>query len=109
MRYIYGRRAMVCCNTRSSGYRVLALWIHRSPQRKQKWNDVCKISNLTDKFIEYDFDTRWNSTFRMLDDALQAREQSQQQEIGCDLRRFILSFLNSTNSLFSYRKRDRRL
>ncbi|KAK9374815.1 uncharacterized protein V1513DRAFT_59898 [Lipomyces chichibuensis] len=33
--------------------RISALWIHRSPQRKQKWNDVCKTNNLPDKFIEY--------------------------------------------------------
>ncbi|OKP09762.1 hypothetical protein PENSUB_4847 [Penicillium subrubescens] len=31
--------------------------------------------NLSDKFIEYDVDTRWNSTFRMLDDALKSRQQ----------------------------------
>jgi tRNA uridine 5-carbamoylmethylation protein Kti12 len=55
--------------------RILALWIHRSPQQRQKWNEVCKIINLSNKYIEYDVDTRWNSTFRMLDDALKARYQ----------------------------------
>lgn len=50
--------------------RILALWIHRSPQRRQTWNSSCKCMNLSDKFIEYDVDTRWNSTFRMLTDAL---------------------------------------
>jgi CelD/BcsL family acetyltransferase involved in cellulose biosynthesis len=50
--------------------RVLALWIQRSPQRRQAWNNNCKHMDLSDKFIEYDVDTRWNSTFRMLGDAL---------------------------------------
>lgn len=55
--------------------RILALWIHRSPQQRQKWNEICKIINLSSKYIEYDVDTRWNSTFRMLDDALKAKCQ----------------------------------
>ncbi|KAK9482964.1 ribonuclease H-like domain-containing protein, partial [Lipomyces starkeyi] len=55
--------------------RILALWIDRTPIRRQKWNEVCKINNLSDKYIEYDVDTRWNSTFRMLDDGLSARQQ----------------------------------
>lgn len=31
--------------------------------------------NLSDKFIEYDVETRWNLTFRMLDDGLKAKAQ----------------------------------
>jgi hypothetical protein len=31
--------------------------------------------NLPDKFIEYDVETRWNSTYRMLDDGLKAKDQ----------------------------------
>jgi hypothetical protein len=50
--------------------RTLAIWIHRSPQRKQRWNSTCKRMNLSERFIEYDVDTRWNSTFRMISDAL---------------------------------------
>ncbi|KAK9433691.1 hypothetical protein V1505DRAFT_283185, partial [Lipomyces doorenjongii] len=46
--------------------RIIALLIHRSPQRRQTWNDNCKRMNLADKFIEYDVDTRVSSTFRML-------------------------------------------
>ncbi|KAJ5900204.1 uncharacterized protein N7473_004274 [Penicillium subrubescens] len=49
--------------------RILSLWIHRT------WKNNCKRMNLSDKFIEYDVDTRWNSTFRMLDDALKSRQQ----------------------------------
>ncbi|KAK9358803.1 glycosyl hydrolase family 49-domain-containing protein [Lipomyces starkeyi] len=55
--------------------RIVALWIDRSPQRRQKWKEVCKFLDLPDKFIEYDVETRWNSTFRMLSDGLHARTQ----------------------------------
>jgi hypothetical protein len=55
--------------------RILALWIDRSPQRRQKWKEICNFINLPNKFIEYDVDTRWNSTFRMLSDGLCARRQ----------------------------------
>ena len=56
-----------------SKLRILALWIQRSPQRRQSWNDTCDRMNLSNKFIEYDVDTRWNSTFRMLGDALKVK------------------------------------
>ncbi|KAK9350069.1 hypothetical protein V1523DRAFT_371316, partial [Lipomyces doorenjongii] len=55
--------------------RILAVWIDRSPQRRQKWKEVCHFLDLPDKFIEYDNDTRWNSTYRMLADGLQAKVQ----------------------------------
>lgn len=55
--------------------RILALWIQRSPQRRQKWKDLCKLQNLPDKYIEYDVDTRWNSTYRMIKDGLSAKRQ----------------------------------
>ena len=31
--------------------------------------------NLSEKYIQYDVETRWNSTYRMLDDGLKARDQ----------------------------------
>lgn len=69
--------------------RILALWIHRSPQQRQKWNEICKIINLSSKYIEYDVDTRWNSTFRMLDDALKARYQVEKfLQLQTDFPRF---------------------
>ncbi|KAK9241545.1 hypothetical protein V1506DRAFT_550417 [Lipomyces tetrasporus] len=55
--------------------RIVALWIDRSPQRRQKWKEVCKLLDLPDKFIEYDVDTRWSSTFRRLSEGLHARTQ----------------------------------
>jgi hypothetical protein len=36
---------------------------------------VCQSNRLKDKFIEYDVETRWNSTHRMLRDALNAKQQ----------------------------------
>jgi hAT family C-terminal dimerisation region len=55
--------------------RILAIWISRSPQRRQDWKSICDEMKLDDKFIEYDVEIRWNSTFRMLDDGIQARPQ----------------------------------
>ncbi|KAK9484587.1 hypothetical protein V1527DRAFT_469715, partial [Lipomyces starkeyi] len=34
--------------------------------------------NLPDKYIEYDVETRWNSTYRMLDDGLKSKDQINQ-------------------------------
>jgi hypothetical protein len=34
---------------------------------------ICQSNGLKDKFIEYDVETRWNSTYRMIQDALQAK------------------------------------
>jgi hypothetical protein len=58
-----------------SRLRIMSLWIARTPQRKQQWKLICQTNRLNDKFIEYDVDTRWNSTFRMIRDALQAKQQ----------------------------------
>lgn len=55
--------------------RVLALWIKGSPQRRQKWKEICRLNNLPDKFVAYDVTTRWNSSFRMIDDGLKLRQQ----------------------------------
>jgi hypothetical protein len=58
-----------------SKLRILAIWISRSPQRRQEWDSICDAMKLDNKFIEYDVDTRWNSTFRMLDDGINAQRQ----------------------------------
>ncbi|KAK9233937.1 hypothetical protein V1525DRAFT_325345, partial [Lipomyces kononenkoae] len=55
--------------------RIMALWIARTAQRKQHWKLVCQSNRLKDGFIEYDVDTRWNFTHRMLRDALNAKLQ----------------------------------
>jgi hypothetical protein len=55
--------------------RILALWISRNPQRRQNWKEICRLNDLPNKFIQYDVATRWNSTFRMIDDGLKSRQQ----------------------------------
>lgn len=55
--------------------RIMALWVARTPQRKQQWKIICRSNGLKDKFIEYDVETRWNSTHRMLRDAIDAKQQ----------------------------------
>jgi hypothetical protein len=47
--------------------RIVVLWIARSPQRIQDWDKRSK------RAINYDGDTRWNSTFRMIKDAEHCR------------------------------------
>jgi hypothetical protein len=55
--------------------RIMALWISKTPQRRQQWKVVCQANGLKDKYIEYDVDIRWNSTHRMIQDAFQAKVQ----------------------------------
>jgi hypothetical protein len=51
--------------------RLLVLWIARSPQRIQKWDNRPGCT----KAINYDVDTRWNSTFVMIVRAEECRRQ----------------------------------
>jgi hAT family C-terminal dimerisation region len=50
--------------------RLLVLWISDSPQRKQAWKEVSPS-----KQISYDVDTRWNSTYIMISDAIRLRKE----------------------------------
>ncbi|OJZ88799.1 hypothetical protein ASPFODRAFT_103956, partial [Aspergillus luchuensis CBS 106.47] len=50
--------------------RLLTLWIARSPQRRQDWKEVSP-----GKQVSYDVDTRWNSTYIMIQDALRLQTQ----------------------------------
>lgn len=54
---------------------IFAVWVARSNQRRERWRMACRVRGLSEKFIEQDVVTRWNSTFRMIDDAIRSREQ----------------------------------
>lgn len=58
-----------------SRLQIMALCISRNPQRRQQWKLVCQSNGLKDKFIKYDIETRWNSTYCMLTDVSQAKTQ----------------------------------
>ncbi|KAJ5974771.1 hypothetical protein N7481_008478 [Penicillium waksmanii] len=58
-----------------SRIRILAIWISRSNQRRASWRSVCALMKLPDRYIPCDIDTRWNSTFLMLDTALESQPQ----------------------------------
>ncbi|KAJ5100906.1 hypothetical protein N7456_006958 [Penicillium angulare] len=50
--------------------RLLTLWIARSPKRRQDWKAVSP-----GKQVSYDVDTRWNSTYIMIQDALRLQTE----------------------------------
>lgn len=50
--------------------RLLTLWIARSPQRRQDWKEVSP-----GKQVSCDVDTRWNSTYIMIQVALRLQTQ----------------------------------
>lgn len=49
--------------------RIIVLWVHRSTDRIQDWRALPRSPRLP----RYDIDTRWNSTFRMINDAFEVR------------------------------------
>ena len=49
---------------------MLVLWLARSPQRLQEWREVSPR-----KLISYDVETRWNSTYTIIADALRLRTE----------------------------------
>ncbi|RKF58372.1 hypothetical protein GcC1_183036b [Golovinomyces cichoracearum] len=55
--------------------RILVLWVAKTPQRKKQWQLVYRANGLSEKFIEYNVDTRWSSTYRILQDAIKAKPQ----------------------------------
>lgn len=55
--------------------RVLAIWISRDSGRKQIWKRICQITNSSERYISCDVSSRWNSTYYMLQGALEAQTQ----------------------------------
>ncbi|KAJ5550757.1 hypothetical protein N7461_005455 [Penicillium sp. DV-2018c] len=69
------RMSSVSSESALSRLRIFAVCVSRSTQRRQEWSKSCASIGHAAKFIEYDVDTRWNSTFRLLDDGLKSRAQ----------------------------------
>lgn len=63
---LYRRRAIQNDLSPIQRLRILAIWIHRSPQRRRSWGITCKSVNISTKYIPTDVKTRWNSTYYML-------------------------------------------
>ncbi|KAJ5582682.1 hypothetical protein N7535_001302 [Penicillium sp. DV-2018c] len=72
---IFADLSSVSSESALSRLRISADWVSRSTQRRQEWSKSCASIGHAAKFIEYDVDTRWNSTFRLLDDGLESRAQ----------------------------------
>src|SRR5450755_1523283 len=66
---------MITTNSALARLRVLILWISRSLERKSQWRYICRDNGLADTLILYDVDTRWNSTYLMLEASIKARRQ----------------------------------
>ena len=73
--HLYTDTESLSTETALSRLRILAIWISRSTQRREAWKDICTLMKLSDRYIPYDVDTRWNSTYEMIDIALQAKAQ----------------------------------
>ncbi|KAK9478850.1 ribonuclease H-like domain-containing protein, partial [Lipomyces japonicus] len=55
--------------------RLLAIYLKSSPQRKQAWEALCKEHNLPQTVLQYNVETRWNSTYKMLQSSIKLKEQ----------------------------------
>ncbi|KAK9364465.1 hypothetical protein V1509DRAFT_643653 [Lipomyces kononenkoae] len=55
--------------------RINVLWIDRSPRRRNRWKKLCHVEELPEKIIAYDVSTRWNSTYQILKEGLESREE----------------------------------
>jgi hypothetical protein len=90
-----------------SKLRTLCVWLGRSSQRANSFKDHCKTFGGSTKIPDYDVPTRWNSTYRMIKEAINSRVQiSTFLRIREELQSLILAetdweFLNEILSLLS--------
>lgn len=61
--------------TALSRIRIFAVWVSRSNKRRASWTNICTFVQISTAFIPCDVDTRWNSTYLMLEAALKAKPQ----------------------------------
>src|SRR5450432_3197781 len=72
---VSNRQYMDTSDSALARLRVLIIWISRSLERKSQWRHICHDNSLPDSLIPYDVDTRWNSTYLMLEASIKARRQ----------------------------------
>jgi hypothetical protein len=55
--------------------RTFCVWVGRSSSRSQKYKEHCTAYRKPARIPEYDIQTRWNSTFRMIEQSLDSKDQ----------------------------------
>ncbi|KAL0490780.1 AC transposase, partial [Acrasis kona] len=71
--------------------RSVSIHCNRSPQRFDKWSRICQIHNTSIKHIQYDIKIRWNSTYRMICNALDLIDEYNEYVSVCSLDVFEMS------------------
>ncbi|KAL0486213.1 hypothetical protein AKO1_001920 [Acrasis kona] len=71
--------------------RSVAIHCNRSPQRFDKWSRICQINHTSIKHIQYDIKIRWNSTYRMICNALDLIDEYNEYVNVCSLDVFEMS------------------
>ena len=75
IRQVDNRQYLDTTDSALARLRVLALWISDTPERKSQWRNICRDLNLSSALIPYDVDTRWNSTYLMVEAGIKAKRQ----------------------------------
>ncbi|KAJ5413906.1 hypothetical protein N7509_000533 [Penicillium cosmopolitanum] len=88
--------------TALSRIRIFAVWVSRSNKRRASWTNICTFVQISTAFIPCDVDTRWNSTYLMLEAALKAKPQiTAYLEAQTELPRFTVEDWHPTSGLLS--------